>query len=971
MRSTRSLLRLFTAGAVVAAILASPAPARAAAALPSDGVILVEGHGWGHGRGLGQWGAKGQADAGRTWSQIVTTYYSGVTIGTRPADEAIRVLVEVSQDVLVTSDTAFTVRWIGGGTVAASDATFRFFRARHDGTKYLVEKGPAHNGPWTAVGSNTLPVRFVPGTSLLQHVENGGVVRYYRGTIDGMRTGTTSLRSINELTMQQYLYGAVPREMPATWATEAVKAQSVAARSYATYKRDNARADDHPFDICATTSCQVYLGVAYRSSVGSTTINALEHSSSTAAINATAGKVLMYNGKPILAEYSSSTGGYTAKGNVPYLAPVPDPWDEISPHHNWKAKTTVAAIQAKWPEIGGLVRLDVTKRNGFGDWGGRVVELTLVGTTKTLTVGGDTFRSKFAWPSSGDVRSNWFRVLFWRGELAATPPKTALVAGGSVTVPILVKNTGNTSWPVGGKVRLATPGPSKFADPDWISSTRPAAVKANATSPGKTSIAPNEVARFDVRFNAGVVPPGPYVEKMRVVNDDVGPAGPWFPIDVPVIRAIVGVRRGNTWYLHSGGAADTVVSFGRDSDMPVVGDWNGDGTHTPGVVRGNQWYLSNDFDPEAEVAFAFGRSTDRPIVGDWDGDGTDTPGLVRDNTWHINNAFDPNADKSFVYGRSTDLPVAGDWNGDGKDTPGVVRGETWYLSDTLGPNTVHAFTYGVASDGHVVGDWDGNGTETPGVVRGNVWHANNGFDRVAEVTFTFGLAGDDPLVGDWDGAPFATPALVDGNTWKINTGFDGSADVEVGYGTTGDKPVAGDWDGDGRDSPGIVRENQWYLNNGFDGNADSVFGYGSATDVPVAGDWDGDGVDTPGIVRNGTWYLNNGFDANADIVVEFGSGSGTPIVGDWNGDGKDTPGLVIGNAWHLNNDFDGDADVTFDFGSGTFAPVAGDWNADGVDSPGLVDGATWKLNDGFDGTPERTFNYGDGSEHPLAGAWTG
>ncbi|MGH2726098.1 MAG: hypothetical protein ACRDKS_03885, partial [Actinomycetota bacterium] len=153
------------------AVLAAPAPAGAATPLPSNAVLQIEGHGWGHGRGMGQWGAKGQADAGRTWSQIVLSYYSGVAIGTRPPDEDLRVLVETSADVVVSADTQFTVKWIGAGTFAGSDATYRFFRARHDGTVYIVEKAAAYAGPWTLVGTNTIPPRFMPGTTMIQHIE--------------------------------------------------------------------------------------------------------------------------------------------------------------------------------------------------------------------------------------------------------------------------------------------------------------------------------------------------------------------------------------------------------------------------------------------------------------------------------------------------------------------------------------------------------------------------------------------------------------------------------------------------------------------------------------------------------------------------------------------------------------------------------------------------------------------------------
>ncbi|MGH2795970.1 MAG: SpoIID/LytB domain-containing protein, partial [Actinomycetota bacterium] len=674
-RSTKILIAALTwAGLTI------PSPAHAATPLPANAPLVTDGHGWGHGRGLGQWGAKGQADAGKTWSQIVLSYYKGVTIGTRSADEDIRVLLATSADVLVSSDATFSVKWIGQGTLASSDTTYRFFRARHDGANYIVEKASAHTGPWILVGKNTIAARFVPGSAYLQHIEDSGVVRYYRGTIDATRTGATSMRSINELTMRHYLYGAVPREMPATWAVEAVRAQALAARSYATYKKDAARASDHAFDICATTSCQVYLGVASRGSVGSSTVVQLEHPASSAAVDAVAGKVLLYGGKPILAEYSSSTGGYTAAGSVPYLSPVPDPSDAISPHHDWSTEISADAVEATWPEIGQLVGVTVTERNGLGEWGGRVLKMQLVGTTKTLTISGDTFRSAF---SSQGVKSNWFRIATFQGALAATPPKIPVVSGSFAILQILMKNTGTASWPVGGAVRLGTPDASRFSGAGWISSTRAAAVTANVTVPGKTSISPGHIARFDVRLNAALVPPRSHAQTFQLMNDDLGIVmSPAFSTTLAVVRPNIGVVRGNIWYVRAS-SYDTTFAYGKSSDRPVVGDWDGDGTQTPGLVRGNIWYLNNGFDGFSEVPpFAYGNPTDRVLVGDWNGDGVDTPAVIRGNLWYVNNGFDGSHDvPRFAFGSSTDIPIAGDWDGDGKDTPGLVRANRWYLNE--------------------------------------------------------------------------------------------------------------------------------------------------------------------------------------------------------------------------------------------------------------------------------------------------
>jgi peptidoglycan/xylan/chitin deacetylase (PgdA/CDA1 family) len=168
---------------------------------------------------------------------------------------------------------------------------------------------------------------------------------------------------------------------------------------------------------------------------------------------------------------------------------------------------------------------------------------------------------------------------------------------------------------------------------------------------------------------------------------------------------------------------------GRVLDRPVAGDWDGNGTVTPGVVRGSTWYLrnSNSTGP-ADVVFSYGGPADRPIAGDWDGNGTWTPGVVRGSTWYLRNSNSTGGHTvpSFSYGGSADRVLTGDWDGNGSFTPGVVRGTRWYLrnANSTGPGTI-AFDYGGPTDRVLTGDWDGTGSFTPGVVRGTRWYLRN------------------------------------------------------------------------------------------------------------------------------------------------------------------------------------------------------------------------------------------------------
>lgn len=226
----------------------------------------------------------------------------------------------------------------------------------------------------------------------------------------------------------------------------------------------------------------------------------------------------------------------------------------------------------------------------------------------------------------------------------------------------------------------------------------------------------------------------------------------------PTTRVGVAVRRGTDWHLRSGvggGLPSTSFSYGLASDIPVFGDWNGDGTKTPGVVRGNRWYLrnSNSSGP-GTVSFGFGQAGDVPIVGDWTGQGRDLPGIVRNGReFHLRYSLSSGpADASFAFGVPGDVPVVGDWNGDGRDSIGVVRnGRDWFLRNSNSGGAAQiSLTYGVAGDIPVVGDWNGDGRDSPGLVRGNVWHLRNSLTSGgADISFAYGVAGDVPLV--WEG----------------------------------------------------------------------------------------------------------------------------------------------------------------------------------------------------------------------------
>lgn len=163
----------------------------------------------------------------------------------------------------------------------------------------------------------------------------------YRGVLEvGPSPATGGVAVINRLGVEEYLQGI--SEVPVSWPLEAQKAQAIAARSYllsqlSTDVATPTRAAGA--DICATDACQVYAGLAKERREGA--------EAWVAAVQQTAGQVLLFRDQPIVAKYSSSNGGSTIGGGRPYLrGGIADPFDAASPHHKWRVELPLSTVQA-------------------------------------------------------------------------------------------------------------------------------------------------------------------------------------------------------------------------------------------------------------------------------------------------------------------------------------------------------------------------------------------------------------------------------------------------------------------------------------------------------------------------------------------------------------------------------------------------------------------------------------------------
>jgi hypothetical protein len=201
------------------------------------------------------------------------------------------------------------------------------------------------------------------------------------------------------------------------------------------------------------------------------------------------------------------------------------------------------------------------------------------------------------------------------------------------------------------------------------------------------------------------------------------------------------------------GVADAgTFSYGTTPLTALSGDWDGNGTKTPGIYSGGVFKLRNTNSAgEPDVTFTFGDPRGFPVAGDFNGDGADDVAVYRSGLWQVRYSTGETP-PTFTFGSGSwpsTVPVAGDWDGDGTDGVGVFVAGTWTLrslaSATGDDSTV---TFGPGTSPYpVVGDWNGDRIDTVGVKAGNgtTWRLTNatGPAPPVEITFDFGQANTD------------------------------------------------------------------------------------------------------------------------------------------------------------------------------------------------------------------------------------
>jgi stage II sporulation protein D len=370
-RSSKVLL-----GACVLALLA-PAAADAATRW------TVRGAGWGHGIGLSQWGAYGFARQGHDYKRILSHYYSGTRVG-RGGTSVVRVLLQANR-----STVSFTGATRASGRRLTEDSVYK---ATREGPNVILRSA---SGRELERYTDVLPLSGGATFRLLGQAGNGVRDGLYRGSLEVRVAAASGLNAINTLGIENYLPGVVPAESPPIWPPEALKAQAVAARTYASATGVSGRG----FDQYPDTRSQVYRGFL------------AETASTNNAVASTAGEVVTYNGEPVVTYFFSTSGGHTenvenvfsASDPKPWLKGVEDPYDGASPYHRWRPFTwSRRTLESK---LGNLVRgrfrkLDVVSR-GVSP---RVVRAQVIGSRGRRSATGSQLRARL------ELRDSWFYI---------------------------------------------------------------------------------------------------------------------------------------------------------------------------------------------------------------------------------------------------------------------------------------------------------------------------------------------------------------------------------------------------------------------------------------------------------------------------------------------------------------------------------------------------------------------------------
>ncbi len=414
--------------ALLAALLAvaAAAPAQAASRL------VVSGAGFGHGIGMSQYGAMGFAQQGSSHAAILAHYFTGTQIGKLGGASEVRVLLKRARQIKFSGATG-----VAGGR--SLDPAQTYTAVRGLGAAVTLRSASGRD-----LGSYETPLAITgSGGGLLVRgrADNDITSGTYRGRLELRPAAIGGVAAINAVGLEDYLRGVVPGEMPPTWPAEALRAQAVAARTYSIATSKNGDG----FEQYADTRSQMYTGIAG------------ERPTTDDAVAATRDEIVVFDGKPIVTYYFSTSGGRTENVEnsflgadpAPWLVSVEDPYDAGSPRHRWTKRMSLRGAKRRLGSLlrGQLRQIKVLSRGRSP----RVVRAQIVGTGGRTDVSGPRLRAKLG------LYDTWarFTVITSRATRgdgnAPTAPAGSTTTGG--TRPRVVARFAAVALPVAGTLR--------------------------------------------------------------------------------------------------------------------------------------------------------------------------------------------------------------------------------------------------------------------------------------------------------------------------------------------------------------------------------------------------------------------------------------------------------------------------------------------------------------------------------------
>jgi stage II sporulation protein D len=327
-----------TLAAVAATLAAAGATLAASPAAEAASSFYISGAGNGHGIGMSQYGAYGYAQHGWSYRQILAHYYQGTAIGATSPSQLVRVLLGTggSGPPTFTGANSAVAPKAANQTVSLSTGQKYYMKALSGGNVALYDQS----------GQQLISARpplVVSGPGPLDFSGHGE----FRGSLEFRWEWGLKVQTVNAVDLEDYVRGVISAEMPASWSSQALDTQAVAARTYAITTSVNGNG----YTLYSDTRSQMYQGVS------------AETASTDAAVADTRGQVVTYDGSPVATYFFASSGGYTESvQNVwigsnpePWLRGVPDPYDDAggNPYYRWSESMSMSSAAS---QLGSLVK---------------------------------------------------------------------------------------------------------------------------------------------------------------------------------------------------------------------------------------------------------------------------------------------------------------------------------------------------------------------------------------------------------------------------------------------------------------------------------------------------------------------------------------------------------------------------------------------------------------------------------------